>query len=235
MVRIAVVDEEKIMSEIIYYRVKNVMYYQRQDYILNTFTSGKELLEEHEADPFDLVFLDIDMPEITGLQIAQKLRDRDSNIEIVFVTNKSELVYESFKYTPFRFIRKTRMDYEIEETITSFLAKREKSKVTYVFSLKEGKKTVTLTDIIYIEAHSHKLSVFMSGSYFVANGNMKDIEKSISEFGFIRVHQSFLVNYRYIFFVKPKEIILDNGNSLPISRGKVEIVQEELMRFLKEK
>lgn len=234
MVRIAVVDDEQNMSEIIYYRVKNVMYYQHQDYILRIFTLGNDLLKEHEANPFDLVFLDIDMPEITGLQIAQKLRERDSDIEIVFVTNKTELVYESIKYTPFRFMRKTRMDFEMEETITSFLAKREKSKATYVFSLKEGKKTVRLTDIIYIEAHSHKLSVNMTGSSFVANGNMRDIEKSISKFGFIRVHQSFLVNYRYIYLINQKEIALDNGQALPISRGKYEIVQNELMRFMKE-
>lgn len=234
MIRIAVVDDEEIMLEIIYYRIKNVLSSENQEHDIKCYTNGSDLLKDHETHPFDLAFLDIDMPEITGLQIAQKLRNRDSKTEIIFITNKSDLVFESIKYTPFRFVRKTRMDYEMEEAIISFLNKLKKTQSVFEFSTSEGKRTVLLTSVIYLESHSHKITVVMTTDSFTANGNLKDIEKNIVSLGFIRIHQSFLVNYRYIFFVKQKELLLDNGNSLPVSRGKYETVKKELMKYMKE-
>ena len=69
---------------------------------------------------------------------------------------------------------------------------------------------------------------------FIANGNLKDIENEIAEYGFIRIHQSYLVNFQYINIIKQKEIVLDNGQSLPISRGKYENVKMQFVRFSRE-
>lgn len=204
------------------------------EFIIDKFTSGTKLIKKHDKYPFDIVFLDIDMPGVTGIDIAKKIRMKKSNVEIVFITNKDEMVYEAIKYTPFRFIRKTKFDVEIKEALLKFVSKINDQKIVYVFLTENGKKAIQVVDIIYIDVKSHKLFVHMKDEIFVANGTLKDVEQKISEYGFIRIHQSYLVNYRYINLIKQKEIVLDNDEVLPISRGRYETTKVELMRFSRE-
>lgn len=227
-------DDEKIILNSIYNKIESLMKAINTDFIIDKFTSGTKLIKKHDKYPFDIVFLDIDMPGITGIDIAKKIRIKKSNVEIVFITNKDEMVYEAIKYTPFRFIRKTKFDVEIKEALLKFVSKINDQKIVYVFLTENGKKAIQVVDIIYIDVKSHKLFVHMKDEFFVANGTLKDVEQKISEYGFIRIHQSYLVNYRYINLIKQKEIVLDNDEVLPISRGRYETTKVELMRFSRE-
>lgn len=231
MLRIAVVDDEPIILKKIADKIKELSDGFEEECIIEKFTDGFELLARHSENAFDIIFLDIDMPGIFGTDIAKKLRERHAESEIVFVTNKDEMVYEAIKYMPFRFIRKTRFNDEIYEAIVQLVKKRSEKNALLVFSIDNGKKTVNVVDIIYIEVQSHKLYVHIqkNGIHFTAKGNLKDVEKELAYHGFIKIHQSYLVNYRYINAINRKSIILDNGESLPISRGKYESVQKSFM------
>lgn len=198
------------------------------------YTDAVVALKEIEKSSFDILFLDIDMPEISGMEIAKKLRVQEENIDIVFITNKEELVYDAIKFTPFRFIRKYRFEDEIEEAVNEFMNKFGKNNYTYMFSTPQGKKGVLVTRIKYIEVMSHKLNVHGIKESFIANGNLKDIEDIFYDYGFLKVHQSYLVNYRFINLIKHKEVIIDNGTTLPISRGKYEKIKFDYMRFSRE-
>lgn len=236
MIRIAIVDDEEIFLNSINFKIKELMQKNEKETEIYIFTDGKSMLEQNEKTAFDIIFLDIDMPEITGIDISRQIRDKHSDIEIIFVSSKEEMVYESIKYTPFRFIRKNRFENEIQEAIETYLKKRKRNAFSYIFSTENGKKPVAIIDIMYIEVKSHKLYVYFedSKSNFTANGNMKDIENILSQYGFIRIHQGFLVNYRFINLIRQKEVYLDNGTRLPLSRGKYEKTKLELMRMSRE-
>ncbi len=236
MIRIAIVDDEEIFLNSINSKIKELMQKNGTENKIYIFTDGKSMLEQNEKAAFDIVFLDIDMPEITGIDIAKQLRDKHADIEIIFVSNKDEMVYESIKYTPFRFIRKNRFENEIQEAIETYLKKMKRNAFSYIFSTENGKKPVIVVDIMYIEVKSHKLYVYLEDieSSFIANGNMKDIEKVLSQYGFIRIHQGYLVNFRFINLIRQKEVHLDNGTRLPLSRGKYEKTKLDLMRMSRE-
>ena len=174
------------------------------------------------------------MPQITGIDIAKKLRIKLESTEIIFVTNKDEMVYDIIQYTPFRFIRKSRLEIEIEEALETYLKKKNHQNAIYFFSTEQGKKPVNIVTIVYIEVKSHKLTIYEQDKVFSANGNLNTIEKEISQYGFIRIHKSYLVNFRYINLICQKEVTLDNGNTLPLSRRKFESTKKELMRFSRE-
>lgn len=234
MIEIAILDDEEIFVKLIQKKVLEVLGHLHVESKIFTFTDSVEMLHESTRHHFDLLFLDIDMPNITGLDIAHKLRMKNIDTEVIFVTNKDELVYDTFKYGPFRFIRKSRFDSEIEEALQNFVKKVNHKKISIFLSTENGKKPVKVLDIMYIEVQSHKLTVHMSNSIISANGNLNDIESEILKYGFIRIHKSYLVNYRPISFIHQKEVILDDGTSLPISRRKFEYAQDELMRFSRE-
>ena len=234
MIRIAIVDDEQIILRSIHKKIEDLFCKAGVKFEIYDYTDAVVALKEIEQSSFDILFLDIDMPEISGMEIAKKLRVQEENIDIVFITNKEELVYDAIKFTPFRFIRKYRFEYEIEEAVNEFMNKFGKNNYTYMFSTSQGKKGVLVTRVKYIEVMSHKLNVHGIKESFIANGNLKDIEEMFYDYGFFRIHQSYLVNYRFINLIKHKEVILDDGTTLPISRGKYEKIKFDYMRFSRE-
>lgn len=234
MLRIAVIDDEETFTHIITKRIQTRLTATNTSAEIDSFTDSTQMLQSAAATHYDLVFLDIDMPEITGIDIAKKLRMWQADTEVVFCTNKDELVYDTIQYSPFRFIRKSRFDKEIDEALDTYLEKRNAQTMTTVFLTDDGKKTVKTAEIRYIEVKSHKLTVHMADDMFMANGNLSDVESEISGYGFIRIHKGYLVNFRYIHLIHQKEIRMDDGTLLPLSRQKLAYTQKELMRFSRE-
>lgn len=234
MLEIAIIDDEKVFVDILHNKVSALLSDMNADYRITTFVESEKLLQASSHQQFDLLFLDIDMPNITGMDIAHRIRLKNMNTEVIFVTNKEELVYDTIKYGPFRFIRKSRLELEIEEALRNYLKKSGQKNVTRFFSTDNGKTSVKVIDIVYVEVQSHKLTIHLNDKTIYANGNLNDIESDIEKYGFIRIHKSYLVNFRYIEFIHQKEVILDDGNALPLSRRKLDFVQKELMRFTRE-
>lgn len=230
-IRIAVVDDEDAFAQRLKARITAFLTQQQIPAEVTVFTSGRAMLESCADTQYDLIFLDIDMPEITGLDIARKLRIQEADTEMIFITNYDDLVYDTIRYTPFRFIRKSRLAIEFEEALQAFLAKMHSRTTMYLFQTEQGKRPVHAASIVYIEVQSHRLTVHLPEEAFLAGGNLSDVEKDISRHGFIRIHKSYLVNFRYISLINQKNVILDDGTALPLSRGKLASVKTELMRF----
>lgn len=234
MIRIAIVDDEQIILNSIRKKIEKILYDLNAEFEIQDFTSGKAALKEITEKGFDIIFLDIDMPDVSGMTIAKKLRMQEENLEIVFITNKDELVYDAIKVFPFRFIRKSRFDEEIQEALCEFIAKSNNRKSVYIFSTPNGEKAVQTAQIRYIEVSSHKLSIHLLNESFITSGNLKDIEELFYTYGFIKIHQSYLANFRFINYIKRNEVILDNGTALPLSRSRYEKTKFEYMRLSRE-
>lgn len=108
MIRIALCDDEPIFLD--EWRISD-----GGGVRVEKFTSGEELLRSHNAQPFDAVFTDIDMPYPDGFSLAERIGDTP----IVFVTNHDELVYSSLRFRPFRFVRKSHLDEELPEVLSA--------------------------------------------------------------------------------------------------------------------
>lgn len=234
MIIVAIVDDEKIILQEIYKKISKILAHKECEFKILSFSNGKSLLEFCNINKVDLIFLDIDMPDVNGIDVARKLRNHNNSAEIIFVTNKDEMVYEAIKYAPFRFIRKIKFDNEIEEAINYYFYKSSMLNKKIVFSTENGKKIKSVSEIVYVEVQSHKLTVHTKNTLFEANGNLNSIENIISNDGFIRIHKSYLVNFRYMDLIRQKFIILDDGTELPLSRGKADEVKRKLMKFSRE-
>ena len=144
MIRIAIVDDEQIILNSIHKKIQDILNELNIEFEIQDFTSGKTALKEITEKVFDIIFLDIDMPDVSGMTIAKKIRIQEENLEIVFITNKDELVYDAIKVVPFRFIRKSRFDEEIQEALHEFIAKSNSRKSFYTFLHRMEKKRFKL-------------------------------------------------------------------------------------------
>lgn len=228
MIRVAVCDDDKIMLDTICERIAD---YYASDCEIVKYQDGKRLLEESKKQLFDVLFLDIDMPELNGMEVAQIIRETNRYIKIIFVTNKDNLVYKTLQYVPFRYIRKACFNEEFPEAAEELKKSLIESNRTEMFSFKDRKICVRLRDLVYAEVLNHTLKIVLKKETLNITGTMDGLDEAIGSFGFIRIHKSYLVNYRYISSIEASDVVLSSGERLPLSKKRAKEVMLQLQIF----
>lgn len=235
--RAAVCDDTKQAMDLIYTTVCSE--FEKQGFLVQTaaFSDSKALLEIQKKNPYDILFLDVCMPDVSGFQLAEEIRSKSDNAFIVFVTEKEELVYESFDYQPFYFIRK-----DCTENIKCNISKAISRLSGYIkqngFMLIDRdsvKVPVKYGNIMYIKSDKHYLEYHMADkSVMRIRGSLNIKEQELQDYDFAKIHQRYLVNLKYIKYMdKSKEIIiLKNGERLGISRSNKSFAEEKYTRYL---
>ena len=234
MLRIAICDDDQALLHSYKNRIKALFESKHVDAIIFDYTKGSKLITECKEVPFDLIFLDIDMPEMSGFDVAEKINDINADTVIIFVTNEEQLVYRSLRYSPFRFIRKAYFVAELSEAIISFLDMYLKRNKTQVFNCINGEiVAINIKDIMYIESNKHKVTVYTQKKDIVTKAKIGELEENLKDFGFIRVHIGYLINMKYIFSIEKTEIIFVNQKSVPMSRHRTEQVKTEFHKYIR--
>ena len=200
---------------------------------IKLFHSGEELLEGMEQGDCDLLFLDIDMPNMDGMEVAKRLGEWSQKILLVFVTSHDELVYDSFRYHPFGFVRKSFFEKEIEKVLWD-CQEELKSKVRH-FSFRTNGQDVKLllSEVLFFEADGNYLKVFAKDGEYRIRSTITAVENSLEAHGYIRVHKGFLVNQSAIRMFGTEEIQLENGSILPLGRTYVESAKKKFMKYIR--
>ena len=234
MLRIAVCDDDQAISHSYKDRIKALFESKHVDATIFNYTKGSKLIADCKELPFDLIFLDIDMPVMSGFDVAEKIIEIIEDPVIIFITNEEQLVYRSLRYSPFRFIRKTYIVAELNEAIVSFLDLHFKRSKTQIFNCVNGELVaINIKDIMYIESNKHKVTVYTQKKDFVTKAKISELEESLKNFGFIRVHIGYLINMKYIYSIEKTEIIFMNQASVPMSRHRTEQVKTEFQKYIR--
>lgn len=242
MSRIGVCDDNPALSKKIAEIVRESFSTHEGHYNVESFTDGIVLLGQHRLDPFDALFLDIDMPKIGGFDIAKVLRDNFSHCLIVFVTVHSELVFESFDFQPFNFVRKS-SGIPLHESIPPIVNKliyhlKQDDKIVVVDEALR-KHSVFVRDIVYIESSGHHVLYSVQGEGKIikikARGKLQDCQDLLERYNFVRIHRSYLVNLRYVTYINNglREIELLQSMVLPLSKIYKSDVDEKYNLYLR--
>lgn len=233
MLRIAVCDDEtKILGDLSQKISEAFLRTSSKPEIYKT-DNPIELLEYLSSNSIDILFLDIDMPKISGMDIAQSLLDNDMKTILIFVTNHDALVYKSFKYHPFGFIRKSCLDDEIGAVVSSAIEEICKRRDTFSFKTNEGFYKVRISDILYFESDSNYLNLHSAERIYRIRATLSSVENELSQKGFIRTHKGFLVNQQHIYSIRSDDIVLSNEELLPIGRTNREGIKQKIMRYMR--
>lgn len=232
--KIAVCDDEcKILEEITAFIEKEFPGNKVQ-----TFSDGQVFLSSVRAAPDaepDLVLLDIDMPGMTGMELAAELTSEKVRTLIVFVTAHDELVYDSFKYHPFAFVRKKFLQEELRNVLQDCQKEIDgrTSKKRFVFQ--NGSKMVNLaqSEILYFEGQANYLAIHTVDGDYRMRSTMSAVEKELGDSGFLRIHKGFLVNLEHVRILKTEGLELDSGGLLPIGKSYSEAAKKSILRFMR--
>lgn len=233
--RFAVVDDESYVLEQLPQLIRGLM--QGMNIEIECFHSGSELLTAYNTQKFDALFLDIDMPEVSGFDLAEQLRLQYDNIPIVYVTGRDDLITTAFRYKPIGFVRKQRIDIELPFAVTSILSElsRKKSSVTVTEIRSAGGKThtVLISNIIYIESSKHYLYIHLTDeTQLTVRGMLSDYLNQSGFENFVQINSGIIVNLEHTNLSKD-QVILDDSSVLFISRRKLAEVKKAYLKYVK--
>ncbi len=213
-------------------------------YKIEAYNDSRVLLHQNSMEPFDALFLDIDMPKLDGFDIAKLLRNNFSHCLIVFVTVHSELVFDSFAFQPFNFIRKN-YHIPLEESIPPVVDKlvlhlHQDDKVT-LFDEYDRMHIVYIRDILYLEGDDHYVIYHLSSTCDINKSRMREKVSNClemySSYGFVKIHKSLLVNLKHVTYIdkRASDVEMDNGEHLPITSRYKKDVEEKYLQYMRTK
>lgn len=233
MLTAAVCDDEKKVLDDMSRRIEAAFSRLGETVELSSFDDPFLLLEHIKSAPPEVLFLDIDMPKLGGMDIAQFLIDNDVKTLLVFVTSHDALVYKSFKYRPFAFIRKSFFDEEIDSAAQEIVTELQKHGGCFSFKTGSGLFRVQLSDILYFESDGNYINMYCTNGVHKFRGTIGGVEAELTKRDFLRIHKGFIVNLRHVFSLCGDELKLDSGDVLPVGRSNKDGVRRALMRFMR--
>lgn len=207
---------------------------------IDEFSTGKSLLLRHNSEPYDVIFLDIDMPEMTGYDLAKELNSISDKCDIIFVSCYSEFTFDNLYFSPLNFnaegsdeLIKTKLHNVTDQLLQHI----RQNKNLDLINNEQDKKSVRLKDILYIESDKHYIIYHISEKkqIFRVRDSISRLQEQLFEYDFIRVHRQYLVNLRHISGINRTNdtIIFKQGFELPMSKKRKADVNEKLTDFFK--
>ena len=235
-VNIACCDDEK--EQIQYYKKLFSNYEVRHEIELEIdyFLSGDFLLESvRNGNVYDIIFLDMEMPGLSGLDIAREIRTiRGKDTRIIFLTSYAEYMQDSFDVRAFHYMIKPvefqEFERKFKDALDDFVKDEEN---VSVFKCEEDEIVVRTKDIIYIEKckSERQLSLHLQDEILRVKGNLNTMEENLLKKHFLRIHRAVLVNMRHIKRIRKAEVLLSNGEVVPVSRRKEVAIKEYFMKY----
>lgn len=192
-------------------------------------------LKKRAGEGYDIVFLDIDMPEMDGIRLAAYIKDVSEKTEIIFVSNCEDRVFESLSVHPFGFVRKSSFLKDVESVVNLYIASQNtvRDAPSIEVRTRDSVSRVRIDRIMYIECEKNvqRLHLHRSQETPCVRTAMNALEEELKGYGFLRVHQGYLANYVYIEKIDADTVFLTDGTRLPVSRRNRKEVFLQYMRL----
>lgn len=213
-------------------KLKRAIYHyadiNRFDIVVDCYISGEKLLESKEI--YSLIFLEYKLAGINGLETAKIIKNTYQNSTIIFMSRDTSFVFEAFKVSPFRFLKKPINHVHFTEALDSYFKKIGKNCSLWI---KNYDHTICLSteEVLFLEADNKHCYVHLKNESLKCNKTMARVFEVLPKSHFSKINRAFVVNLDYITDYSHEELTLKNGVSLPISRNFQKNFKEEYRRF----
>lgn len=235
-INIAVCDDEiKICSHVENILI-NILAHKFFEYNIDVFYSGEALCEEMERTKYDLVFLDIELPKMNGVEIGKYIRDtkNDNITQIVYISSKQEYAMELFKVRPIDFLVKPLDEKQIGNVIDVYM--NLNGGMEDIFRYKKGYSShkVEIFKIMYFVRNNRKVSMFTADGEEIFYESLESVYERVKNYGFLFIHKSYIVNYRFIQMIQYDHVIMTDNKEFSISQSRRKIIREMYSRLEEE-
>jgi DNA-binding LytR/AlgR family response regulator len=181
-------------------------------YTLDSFSSGEGLLEVFEKEKYDLIFLDVYMGDLTGVQTAERIRDIDTQVVIVFTTTSDDFTREGYRLNAYKYLLKPVVEEDVVDALELATLKRDKAQgATLAIVTDNVPVIIPLNDIVFVESSNRKSLIYTSDKTYATTMTIDALEKLLPSPRFLRSHRSYIVNLDHVDDLE-EDFIMDNGD-----------------------
>ena len=230
MPNIALVEDEPEAADVLASFIARYAGEKGLELTVTRFGNAMDFEMTHQH--FDLVFMDIQMPGINGMEAAHRLREIDWQVILIFVTNMAQFAVKGYEVDALDYIIKPAQYGPLSIKLDRAAQRWRAAAESVMVALPTGTQRLLLWEIYYIEVQGHKLTYHTEKGQLPGTGTLQDAEQRLHGKGFLRCNKCYLVNQKHIQTVTGSDVVLSNGEKLQISRLRKKEFMEELARSM---
>lgn len=230
MIKIAICDDESVMCATLKHLISQKLELLKTPFTTACFSRAQTLLSS--PLDFDLIFLDIGMPDLDGISAARMLRERGFLGSLIFVTIMPEYMPEAFEVEAVDYLCKPIDEARLENALKRALKHIEKrGKASLFIQTMNWCRCISPDDIYYCEVINRKIYLHTRDEVIEYYGRLKDLEKKLNE-DFIKCHRSYLINLAFLQKYENSQVTLEDGSQIPVSRTHHQLLMDAMLHYL---
>ncbi len=231
MFHVAIVEDNEKDADVLISCLQKYSHENSVEIEYTHFQNGLLFLQQYHGE-YDIVFMDIDMPVISGMNTARSLREIDPYVLLIFVTALARFALNGYEVGAFDFIVKP-VQYNFFTAKMRRAEKKLSSEKRTKLLIKTGEKTVSVyeDEILYVDIYNHVLSIHTENDILSTRGTIKDVMKTLNNAGFALCNKSCVVNLRFVQMVDGDDVVLTNGERQQISRPRKTAFMQQIADY----
>lgn len=231
MLEIAIVEDEESYRNILCEYLRKYETETEEEIHISVFTDGDEIVENYAAK-FDIILMDIEMQFMNGMEAARIIRESDTSVIIIFITNMAQYAIQGYEVDALDYVLKPISYFAFSQRIKRAVGRMKKREEHYINIVsKNGVNKVAISEIGWIESEGHRLTYHAKDQVYESTlHSMKEIEKQLEDYNFYRCNKGYLVNLAHVKAIRDGWAILTNGQVM-ISRAKKSDFQKALTTY----
>ena len=230
--KIAICDDEANQIEYLSDVVTTWAKKNRHAVEIKPYSAARSLLFDYcEEKDFDILLLDIEMPGMSGVELAKAVRKENATVQIVFITGYYEYFSDGFDVSALHYLIKPADERKLMPVLDRAVSNLTYRQRSVLLTSPEGDRKVSLADIEYVESENVHVAVHTVSGVYRSRISLAKFAEQLDE-TFIKVHRSYIVNLKYVKKITRTDITMVSGDLVPISRGMYDEVHAALIKFL---
>lgn len=235
--KVAVCEDEVIQINLLNNQIENWAKEKGIDISIDNFKTAESFLFQwSDYDKYDIIFLDIKLSEMSGIELSNRIREKNKIMDIVFVTGFFKYALHGYRVRALQYLMKPINTSDLYFCLDKTLDRVNLKEETSTLVIQTTKKILKLdyNKINYCIMFSPYIEVHTSSEKIILRKKISEMEKILPSKYFIRCHRSYIVNVKYIKSITKNNVLLENGLKIPISRGKYNEINDAFINFISE-
>ena len=235
--KIVVCEDQAVQIDLLNSQIKNWAKEYDIDISIDNFSTAESFLFQwSEYDKYDIIFLDIKLSKMSGIELSNIIRERNKTIDIVFITGFFKYALHGYRVGALQYLMKPINDSDLYFCLNKTLSRIKDEEKLSTLIIEMAKKYIKLyyDEIYYCITFSPYIDIHTNSEKITLRKKISEMENNLPSKYFVRCHRSYIVNVKHIKSITKNKVLLSNGIKIPISRGKHKEINNAFINYINE-